>query len=50
MFYNYCRIRQTLRVTPGTETGLSDHVWSLEGIAALSDQPISGQKEFSEAN
>jgi len=50
MHYNFCRIHQTLRVTPGMEAGLTDHVWSLEEIAALSDQTISAQKEISEAN
>lgn len=44
MFYNFGRIHQTLRVTPAMESGLSDHVWSLEEIAALADQPKSGQK------
>lgn len=30
MYYNYCRIHQTLRVTPAMEAGITDHVWSLE--------------------
>ena len=37
MFYNYARIHQSLRVTPAMEAGLTDHVWSLEEIAALAD-------------
>jgi hypothetical protein len=32
MYYNFCRIHQTLRVTPAMEAGISDHVWSLEEI------------------
>jgi IS1 family transposase/transposase-like protein len=28
-FYNFCRVHQTLRVTPAMEAGLADHVWSL---------------------
>ncbi len=39
MFYNFGRIHQTLRVTPAMEAGLTDHVWSLEEIAALADVP-----------
>lgn len=35
MFYNFCRIHQTLRVTPAMEAGVTDHVWSLEEVAAL---------------
>lgn len=35
MFYNFGRIHKSLRVTPAMEAGLSDHVWSLEEVAAL---------------
>jgi len=35
MHYNFCRIHQTLRVTPAMEAGISDHVWSLEEIIGL---------------
>jgi IS1 family transposase len=37
MHYNFCRIHQTLRVTPAMEAGISDHVWSLAEIVALLD-------------
>jgi IS1 family transposase len=37
MYYNFGRIHQTLRVTPAMEAGVSNHVWSLEEIASLSD-------------
>lgn len=37
MHYNFARIHKTLRVTPAMEAGISDHVWSLEEIAALAD-------------
>lgn len=32
---NFCRIHQTLRVTPAMEAGLADHVWELEELVAL---------------
>jgi hypothetical protein len=35
MHYNFCRIHQTLRVTPAMEAGISDHVWNLEEVIAL---------------
>ena len=35
MHYNFCRIHQSLRVTPAMEAGISDHVWSLQELAAL---------------
>jgi len=37
MFYNFGRIHQTPRATAAMEAGLTDHVWSLEEIAALAD-------------
>ena len=37
MFYNFGRIHKTLRVTPAMEAGISDHVWTLEEIAAFAD-------------
>jgi hypothetical protein len=30
MFYNFCRIHQTLRVTPAMEAGVADHAWTIE--------------------
>jgi IS1 family transposase len=35
MYYNFGRIHQSLRVTPAMAAGVSNHVWSLEEIAAL---------------
>jgi hypothetical protein len=35
MHYNFCRIHQSLRVTPAMEAGVSDHVWSIEEIIDL---------------
>lgn len=35
MNYNFCRIHQTLRVTPAMEAGITDHVWTLEEIVNL---------------
>lgn len=36
--YNFCRVHQTLRVTPAMEAGIADHVWDLEEIVALLDE------------
>jgi hypothetical protein len=35
MYYNFCKVHQTLRVTPAMEAGLGDHVWSLEELIGL---------------
>ena len=37
MYCNYVRIHQTLRVTPAMESGLSDHVWSIEELLQMAD-------------
>lgn len=37
MHYNFCRIHQTLRVTPAMEAGIADHVWSMEELIGLLD-------------
>lgn len=29
-YYNFCRIHQTLRVTPAMESKITDHVWTIE--------------------
>jgi IS1 family transposase len=35
MYYNFCKVHKTLRVTPAMEAGVSDHVWEVEEIVAL---------------
>jgi hypothetical protein len=37
MHYNFCRVHQTLRVTPAMEAGIADHVWEIEKLVALFD-------------
>lgn len=32
MYYNFCRIHQTLRVTPAMEAGVADRLWEIEDI------------------
>jgi hypothetical protein len=35
MFYNFCRIHKTLRVTPAVQAGLTDHVWDFAELEAF---------------
>ncbi len=35
MYYNFCRVHQTLRVTPAMEAGLTAHVWKIEYMVKL---------------
>lgn len=40
MFYDFCRVHQTLHVTPAMEAGLTNHIWNLEELIALLPKPI----------
>lgn len=31
-YYNFCRVHQTLRVTPAMAAGLTDRVWDLRDL------------------
>jgi IS1 family transposase len=35
MHYNFCRVHQSLRVTPAMEAGVSNHVWTIQEIVRL---------------
>jgi hypothetical protein len=37
MHYNFCRVHQSLRVTPAMAAGIADHVWSLAEVVSLID-------------
>src|ERR1700722_10724437 len=38
MHYNFCRVHQTLRVTPAMQAGLTSRVWDIEDLAALVEE------------
>ena len=35
MYYNFCRIHQTLRITPAMAARVTDHVWEIDEIIRL---------------
>jgi IS1 family transposase len=37
MFYNFCRIHKTLKVSPALAAGVTDKLWNMEDIVALID-------------
>jgi IS1 family transposase len=37
MHYNFCRVHQTLRVTPAMEAGIADHVWTIAELVSLAE-------------
>ena len=41
MHYNFCRVHQTLRVTPAMAAGISDRVWELSDLIALMPKPVA---------
>lgn len=40
-FYNFCRIHQSLRVTPAMAAGVSTRVWEIADIVALIDSEVA---------
>jgi hypothetical protein len=34
-YYNFCRMHQTLRVTPAMEAGITDHIWKPSELLAV---------------
>jgi IS1 family transposase len=40
MYYNFCRVHQTLRVTPAMQAGITDHVWDIPELCALLPKPV----------
>ncbi len=37
MYYNFCRIHQTLRVTPAMEAKVTDRLWDVQDLVQLLD-------------
>jgi hypothetical protein len=35
MYYNFCRIHQSLRCTPAMEAGITKYIWEIEDIVVL---------------
>lgn len=46
--YNFCRVHETLRVTPAMAAGLTDHVWSIaELLAVVLGLPTDAERRVS---
>lgn len=39
-YYNFCRVHQSLRITPAMAAGVSHHVWELSEVIALLDNAV----------
>ena len=44
MYYNFCRIHQTLRVTPAMAAGITGRLWSIQDLVALLETPCQLKK------
>ena len=44
MHYNFCRVHQTLRVTPAMEAGVADHIWTITEMLSILDSKQSENK------
>ncbi len=44
VFYNFCRIHKTLRMSPAMAAGITDRLWSLEDIVARIDADAPAPK------
>ena len=47
MYYNFCRIHQTLRVTPAMAANVTDRAWDVEDIVRLLETEEAEQEEQS---
>ena len=45
MYYNFCRIHQTLRVTPAMAAQITDRAWDVEDIVRLLEAEETEQEE-----
>ena len=46
LYYNFCRVHSTLRVTPAMEAGISNHVWTIEELCGLLPEIASATKRI----
>jgi hypothetical protein len=46
VFYNFCRMHKTLRMSPAMAAGVADRLWSMEDVVALIDArvPSAGKR------
>src|ERR1700734_755331 len=47
MHYNFCRVHQSLKISPAMAAGVTDRLWSVEDIVALLDARDARKKEMS---
>ena len=46
MYYNFCRIHQSLRMTPAMAAGVTNRLWEIEDIIDLLNPKTKNEKIF----
>jgi len=41
VYYNFCRVHQTLKTTPAIKAGITDRTWTVEDIVAMLSKPAN---------
>ncbi len=41
MYYNFCRLHQTLRMSPAMAAGVTNHLWEISDIVKLLEEKES---------
>ena len=49
MYYNFCRIHESLQVTPAMEAGVTDRLWTLNDIVGLIEEAEANEDESDSA-
>ena len=49
LYYNFCRIHQSLRVTPAMAANVTDRVWDVEDIVKLLENKLDDLKDWRDA-
>ena len=44
-YYNFCKIHQSLRITPAMAAGISDHVWEIDELVSLLNPKLESRSE-----
>ena len=44
VYYNFCRVHTTLRVTPAMAASISNHVWTIDELCGLLPEMASATK------
>src|SRR5438034_1674180 len=44
-YYNFCKVHNSLRITPAMAAGISDHVWEIDELVSLLNPKLESRSE-----